>query len=87
MARRNSMYRKIANNLEANTANMSKLKTEPCSTICSKLTFFLKNVLVFNSSWQTQFSMPVNFFLQNLCMSSIFNVECQELIKKLITVL
>ena len=41
----------------------------------------------FNSSWQTYFWMPVNFFLQNLCMSSIFNVECQELIKKLITVL
>ena len=40
-----------------------------------------------NSSWQTQFWMPVNFFLQNLCMSSIFNVECQELIEKLITVL
>ena len=42
MARRNSMYRKIANNLEANTANMSKLKTEPCSTIRSKLTFLKK---------------------------------------------
>ena len=41
---------------------------------------------LFNSSWQTQFWMAINFFLQNLCVSSIFYVECQEMIKKLITV-
>ena len=31
---------------------------------------------LFNSSWQTQFWMTLNFFLQNLCVSSFFYVEC-----------
>ena len=63
------------------------LHEDSCEFVVVEVLVLQSALKIFNSSWQTQFWMPVNFFLQNLCMSSIFNVECQELIEKLITVL
>ena len=46
-----------------------------------KVNFFLQNLHM------TTILDGCQLFLQKLCMSSIFYVECQELIQKLITVL